>query len=444
LSWPLAIALLVAAPAVTPLINRATRQIKKASRRAQQRTAEAASNADEIIDNMRIIRVFGAESLQLKRYQSKINASHAANKDVINLQAVLDISGRVRNTLCIMATLCLGAYLTLSGHVTIGVCYSFFVYSFSFAFALSNLSATLGELSKAAGTVSRTLAVLKRAAFDDDNADEGGKESVAHLNLGESQVSRSTDDEIVNGLNGHDIEFRDVSFVHPSGWQLQNVNIDLPKGSTVALIGPSGGGKSTIASLLLGFYKPTSGEILINGQSLQNLDLSWWRRQVGAVEQFPGLISGPIRDVVAYGNPCATDEHIETALKDAQASDFMAKLPITMDASALSGGQKQRIALARAYARHPKVLILDEATSALDSRTEDGVAAVLRKRRADKPLTTLIIAHRLSTIKDADSVVIVADGRVLKQAWGQDKDEIIDNLMAGNRNLQLQDRTLIN
>lgn len=443
MSWPLAIALLLAAPAVTPVINRATRQIKKASRRAQQRTAEAASNADEIIDNMRTIRAFGAERLQLERYQSKINASHAANKDVINLQAVLDISGRVRNTLCIMATLCLGAYLTLSGHVTIGVCYSFFVYSFSFAFALSNLSATLGELSKAAGTVSRTLAVLKRAAFDDDNADEGVKESVAHLIPGESQVSQSTDDEIVDGL-GHDIEFRDVSFVHPSGWHLQNVNIELPKGSTVALIGPSGGGKSTIASLLLGFYRPTGGEILINGQSLQNLDLSWWRRQVGAVEQFPGLISGPIRDVVAYGNPYATDEDLEKALKDAQASDFMAKLPLTMDASGLSGGQKQRIALARAYARHPKVLILDEATSALDSRTEDGVAAVLRKRRVDKPLTTLIIAHRLSTIKDADSVVIVADGRVLKQAWGQDKDEIIDNLMAGNSNLQLQDRALIN
>lgn len=425
---------------MTPVINRATRQIKIVSRQAQRRTADAASNAAEIVDNMRIIRSFGAEKTQLERYKDSINASHLANVDVINLQAVLDVSGRVRNTLCIMVTLCLGAYLTLSGHVTIGVCYSFFVYSFSFAFALSNLSATLGELSKAAGTVSRTLTVLKRAAFEFDDAPRFNGTVVPSV-LQHAVDSKSNGD---GGEQGHEIEFRDVSYSHPSGWRLQGVNIKIPKGTTIALIGPSGGGKSTIASLLLGFYRPTSGKILVNGQNLDDLDLSWWRRQIGAVEQFPGLISGPIRDVVAYGNPEAKDEDIIRALEDAQASEFVAQLPPTADASGLSGGQKQRIALARAYARHPSVLILDEATSALDSQTEDTVATVLRQRRNNTPLTSLIIAHRLSTIRDADSVVIVADGKVLKQAWAKEKDEIIDSLVAGNSSMYLQASALIN
>ena len=430
LSWPLALALLLAAPAVSPLVAAATWSIRGTSREAQVAASAASAAADEIVENIRIVRAFGAENRQLTRFKRLVDAAHVFALRVIGIQAVLDISGRLRNTLCVLVTLALGAHLALAGRVSIGVCYSFFVYSFSFAFALSNLTATLGDLSKAAGTVARTLWVLRRC-------EEGEAEKSS------SGGGISIPEEQFKG----EIEFNNVCFEHPTGWAMKNVSFRIPAGTTVALVGPSGGGKSTIAALLLGLYTPLSGEILIDGVSLNKLDLGWWRRQVGVVEQAPGLLIGRVDDVIRYGNPEATEQDVEETLEDSQASAFVAALPeggqtlLGAGGIELSGGQRQRLALARALLSHPRLLVLDEATSALDVGTENAVAQALQKRQfkstqestsgkatghggeesesivsARKSATTLVIAHRLSTVRRADCIVVIADGQVVE--WG--------------------------
>lgn len=403
LSWPLALVLLLAAPLIGPLIADVTIRIRGASQESQIAAAAASAAADEAVENMRIVRAFGAEKRQLTRYQKLIDAAYAKAMRVVRLQTVLDVSGRARNALCVLIILALGSHLALASEITIGVCYSFFVYSFTFAFALSNVTSTLGELSRAAGTVARTLWVLRKC---EDNDDE---ETLEGLN---------TDETIPKAHFKGEIEFKDVSFEHPGGWTMQNINFKIPAGRTLALVGPSGGGKSTIAALLLGLYVPRSGQILIDGVSLSDLDISWWRRQVGVVEQAPGLLTGRVDDVIRYGKPDADGTEIMEALKDAQATSFVNSLPngesslLGAGGVELSGGQRQRLALARALVSHPKVLVLDEATSALDVGTENAVAEALEKKT--EKTTTLVIAHRLSTVRRADCIVVVADGHVVE------------------------------
>lgn len=406
LSWPLAICLLVAAPAVTPIIARVTRLIKGDSRRAQRAGARAAAAADEIVENVRILRAFGAEKQEVRRYWGLIDAFHDANVRVIGLQAVLDVSSRARNTACILVTLCLGAHLALVGHISIGVCYSFFVYSFSFAFALSNVTATLGELSRAAGTVARSLRMLRLASGTEEERTVSGNQANGFLT-------------IPTGRFRAKIEFRNVAYRHPGGWTLRDVSFVVPPGAIVALVGPSGGGKSTIAALLMGLFQPQEGEILVDDVPLSSLDMTWWRRQLGVVEQSPGLLAGSVREIVTYGRDNITDAEVLAALSDVQAQEFVTSLDSTNGDASLSGGQRQRLALARALVGNPRVLILDEATSALDVGTEEAVTAALQERWADNrnrsAPTMLVIAHRLSTVRQADTIIVVSDGRVIEK-----------------------------
>jgi ABC-type multidrug transport system fused ATPase/permease subunit len=406
LSWPLALVLLLAAPLIGPIIADVTTRIRGASQESQIAAAAASAAADEAVENMRIVRAFGAEKRQLQRYQKLVDEAYAKAMRVVRLQTVLDVSGRARNALCVLITIALGSHLALASEITIGVCYSFFVYSFTFSFALSNVTSTLGELSRAAGTVARTLWVLRKCEDNEEDRDTS------------SSNSTTTTSSIPEASFKGEIEFKNVSFEHPGGWTMENINFKIPAGSTLALVGPSGGGKSTIAALLLGLYSPKSGEILIDGVDLRSLDISWWRRQVGVVEQAPGLLTGRVDDVIRYGKPDAGEVEIREALKDAQAASFVASLPdggstlLGAGGVELSGGQRQRLALARALLPHPKVLVLDEATSALDVGTENAVAEALQKKTART--TTLVIAHRLSTVRRADCIVVVADGKVIE------------------------------
>lgn len=219
-----------------------------------------------------------------------------------------------------------------------------------------------------------------------------------------------------DNLNG-DIEYRDVYFSYDENVPvLRGVSLTIPQGKTTALVGPSGGGKTTICSLLPRFYDVTGGEITINGINIRDINLRSLRQNIGIVQQDIYIFGGTIKENIAYGKPDATFEEIVEAAKKADIHEFIMSLPNGYDTfvgergALLSGGQKQRLSIARVFLKNPNILILDEATSALDNESEKHIQAALNKLSTGR--TTLVIAHRLSTIRNADNIIVIDDGRV--------------------------------
>ena len=204
-----------------------------------------------------------------------------------------------------------------------------------------------------------------------------------------------------------------------TGEVLEDINLKIPAGKTVALVGPSGGGKSTICSLLPRFYDVGEGEIRIDGTDIREFRLKSLRAAIGVVQQDVYLFAGSVRENIAYGKPGATEEEIVEAAKRANIHDFITTLEHGYDTyvgergARLSGGQKQRISIARVFLKNPKILILDEATSALDNESERHIQNALDELSAGR--TTVVIAHRLSTIRNADEIVVIEDGRILER-----------------------------
>ena len=226
------------------------------------------------------------------------------------------------------------------------------------------------------------------------------------------------------------IEYRDVCFTYPDAETaedgtvlerpvIDHMNLSIRPGETIALVGPSGGGKSTTCSLLPRFYDVASGSITIDGQDVRDVTQESLRRAIGLVQQDVYLFDGTLRENIAYGRPGATDEEIEQAARQANIHEFISSLPDGYDTvvgergSRLSGGQKQRVAIARVFLKNPAILILDEATSALDNESEEAVQESLERLAQDR--TTIIIAHRLSTIKNADEIATVERGKVVER-----------------------------
>jgi subfamily B ATP-binding cassette protein MsbA len=209
-----------------------------------------------------------------------------------------------------------------------------------------------------------------------------------------------------------------VSFLYDSDSNpaLLDASFAIPAGKTTAFVGPSGGGKSTVIKLILRFYDPTAGRILTNDRSLREFDLASWRNQIAVVSQDGYLFNATVRDNIAYGRIGATDEEIVDAARQADAHDFIERLPdgyetvLGHHGMRLSGGQQQRISLARAIVRNPRILVLDEATNALDSISEHWIQETLEKMRANR--TVIVIAHRLATIEQADQIIVLENGTV--------------------------------
>jgi len=221
-------------------------------------------------------------------------------------------------------------------------------------------------------------------------------------------------------VDGH-IEFNDVDFAYPTRTEahiFKNLNLTVPAGKVVAILGGSGSGKSTLIGLLTRMYEPNSGSVYLDGVELSKLDLTWLRHNIGTVTQDATIFQGSIRDNILYGDLDATPEQVEQAAKLANAHDFIASFPDGYDTTVgergtlLSGGQKQRICIARAILKNPKVLVLDEATSALDVESEQLVQQALERLMQDR--TTLVITHRLSTVKNADYIGVIEDNHVIE------------------------------
>ncbi len=381
------------------------RFIRKLSKRTQDQVADSNTIVQETLTGIISVKSFANETLELLRYGVSIRSIRTlALKGAIWRGAfasfiILFIFGAL--TLVIFK----GADLMASGGLASEHFFTFLLMTGLVAGSIGGIAAQFSALQKGLGAI----------------------ESLMEL-MDEPQESVVTGSEKLPDLKleGH-VQFKNVHFHYPNRKDidiLSGVDLSIAPGERIALVGPSGAGKSTIASLLLRFHDPVSGDILIDGKSLDSFPLTAYRKRVAFVPQEVILFGGDIRSNIAYGKPDATDAEIQEAAEKANAKGFITSFPEGFDTLVgergvqLSGGQRQRIAIARAILRNPDILILDEATSALDSTSEMEVQKALDVLMQER--SSLIIAHRLSTIRSADRIAVIANGTI--QEWGNHED----------------------
>ncbi len=396
MNWQLTLVMLAVVPVVAVGAGFYGRSLRAVSREVQDALAEATAVAEETLSGVRTVRAFARESAEIERYGSAVERSYALARQRARLGATFQGAVSFAGYGAIAAVLWYGGVLLSEGRMSFGDLTSFLLYTFTVAFSVGALSGLYEDFAKAIGASERVFELLDRAP-----AVSGGEARLADVR---GEVT----------LDG-------VTFAYPTRPDapvLRGMSLRLAPGEVVALVGPSGGGKSTVAALLSRFYDPQGGVLRLDGEDLRSLDPDWLRQQVGVVSQEPILFATTIRENIRYGRPGATDAEVESAARAAHANDFVSAFPegygtvVGERGVRLSGGQKQRVAIARALLKDPRVLVLDEATSALDAESEHLVQEALDRLMQGR--TTLIIAHRLSTVKDADRVIVIEQGEAVE------------------------------
>jgi putative ABC transport system ATP-binding protein len=375
------------------------KRVRQLSRDLQAAVGSLTKVSEERLSSIRTAQSFAGEIQEINRYSTKIRDVFTIGKREAIAAASYFASTGLAGNLTILSLLAIGSQMVASGEMTLGALTSFTMYTGYAGSAAFGISTFYSELMKGVGAASRLFELMDR----------------------EPSIKPTVGEKIVNARST--ITFDKVQFSYPTRPAVtifKDLSFSIPAGSNVCIVGPSGGGKSTISSLILRFYDPTSGSIRIGGQDLKNVNVKNLRRHIGVVSQEPVLFSGTIAENIAYGMPKATRYQIYEAARRANC-DFISDFPDGLDTpvgargTQLSGGQKQRIAIARALIKQPSILILDEATSALDSESEAAVNEALARLMTENS-TTISIAHRLSTIKRSDSLVVLGtDGRVAEQ-----------------------------
>ncbi|XP_028607260.2 mitochondrial potassium channel ATP-binding subunit isoform X2 [Podarcis muralis] len=380
--------------------------LRRLSRKAQEQVAKATAVANEALGNVRTVRAFAMEPKELQQYGAEVDqASHLNMKLGLGIAFFQGLSNVALNCI-VLGTIFVGGTLLAGEEMTPGDLMSFLVSSQTVQRSLASMSILFGQVVRGMSAGAR---VFEYMTFPPETA-VCEKEQLA-----------------CSMLSGR-IEFHDVSFSYPTrlgAKVLQNFSLTIPANKTVAIVGPSGGGKSTVAALLERFYEPTEGAIFLDGRDICTLDPTWLRGEIiGFINQEPVLFSTSIMENIRFGKPCASDAEIYAAARLANADEFIRSFPdgyntvVGERGVTLSGGQKQRVAIARALIKNPKVLILDEATSALDAESEHVVQEALDRAVAGR--TVLVIAHRLSTVKDADLIVVLSKGHVAESGTHTD------------------------
>lgn len=375
------------------------RMIRNLSRKIQKNLGTLTKIAEERLGNVRTSQAFAAEIQEVGRYNRQVKNIFALGKREALISATFFSSSGFLGNMTILVLLYSGGTMVKNGVISLGDLTSFLIYTAYAGSSMFGVSSFWSELMKGVGAASRLFELQDR-----------------------KPTMPATLGVPVKSAQGP-IKFSNVSFSYPTRPAVtifEGLDFEIPSGSNIAIVGPSGGGKSTIGSLLLRFYKPTKGSIYINGVDISTMNGKALRRRIGMVGQEPVLMSGSIAENIAYGKPRATRAEIITAARKANC-EFISDFPDGLDTQVgargaqLSGGQKQRIAIARALLKEPDILILDEATSALDAESEtlvnSALAALLKGHN-----TTISIAHRLSTIKRSDRVIVLGtNGKVAEQ-----------------------------
>ncbi len=402
ISWQLTLFTLIFVPVFGWFMGYVGRKLKARSLQAQTLWGEAISQVEETLGGLRIVKAFGAEKKMNKRF-NKVNTEYRNIIRKVNTrQQMAHPMSEFLGTVMITVVLWVGSVLVLYYNLLSG---STFIY---YMVILYSIIQPLKEFSKAGYNIPKGLASMER---------------IDKILKAESTIHESPDPVHISSFE-RQIEFRNVSFRYGEAWVLRNINLTIPKGKTVAIVGQSGSGKSTLVDLIPRYYDTVEGEVLIDGINVRELGIHDLRSLIGNVNQEAILFNDTFRNNITFGVASATDEEVENAARIANAHDFILATEhgygteIGDRGCRLSGGQRQRVSIARAILKNPPILILDEATSALDTESERLVQDALEKLM--KTRTTVAIAHRLSTIRNSDEIYVLHEGRIVEQGSHED------------------------
>ena len=396
-SWQLTLFTLIIVPFMGWIMGLVGRKLKQASAKAQGLWSDTMSQVEETLGGLRIIKAFCAEEKMNRRFD-QVNSSYRSHLMRVNIrQSSAHPMSEFLGTVMIVIVLWFGGILVLNNQAITGPT---FIYYMVILYSIIN---PLKEFSKASYNIPKGLASMER---------------IDKILMAENTITESPHPTPIASFE-HQIEFRHVSFRYGEQWVLKDINLVIPKGKTIALVGQSGGGKSTLVDLIPRYYDVQEGEVLIDGINVKDLGIHDLRQLIGNVNQEAILFNDTFRNNISFGVDNATDEQIAEAAKIANAYEFITQSEHGFETNIgdrggrLSGGQRQRVSIARAILKNPPILILDEATSALDTESERLVQDALE--RLMKTRTTVAIAHRLSTIKNADEICVLHEGQIVER-----------------------------
>lgn len=399
INWRLTLWTFAAIPFAAAAIDRAASRLRRVGGEIQEQLAHLASIAQEAISSVRTVRAFATERAEFDRFAAQSQTHFRALISGTKTRGVLEGVVEVILISALALILWLGGRDVVEGRSTAGDLIAFLTY--------------IGLLVQPVRVISRVVSTMQQGA--------ASAERIFEILDEPDEMSEPDDAVVLNDMRG-EIEFRGVSFAYsgeagaPGRLVLDKIDLRVSPGEKVAIVGPTGAGKSTVADLILRFYDPTEGSILIDGVDLRELSLSAYRRRVGVVPQDPVLMKGTFAYNISYGARDATTDDIEKAARSAGIAEFIEGLPDRYESEigergvTLSGGQRQRVAIARAVVRDPSILIMDEATSSLDTLMESQIQSAMDGAMHGR--TSIVIAHRLSTIRSADRIIVLSDGHI--------------------------------
>lgn len=397
-SFKLTLVVIISVPVVIVPMMIYGRKVRKLAESSQEAIADVGTYAGEIIQNIKVVQSYTHEIKEQGAFSEEVEKAFFVAKRRIKQRSMLIAIVIFLTFGAISAMLWVGGMDVLHGRMSGGELGAFVFYAIMVAMSVATVAEVYGELQRAAGSATRLLELLDI----------------------KSDIKELNNPEVVNTSVQSVIKFNHVDFYYPSrpdSAALSDINLTIPTGKIVALVGPSGAGKTTVFELLQRFYDPQKGNITFNNTNITQLKLTDLRNTTGIVPQHPVLFSSDVWHNIRYGKPDASDEEVISAARRAHAHEFIEQLPqgyssfLGEQGVRLSGGQKQRISIARAILKDPDVLLLDEATSALDAQSEYHVQAALDKLMTNR--TTIIIAHRLATVIHADLIVLMDQGKII-------------------------------